>query len=456
MILLLKFALKWIILKDYHLIGLCVVAVLVGASIAFTNDFLSNSNVLLGLCLIPFCFFLSPGRKFNYTYLGVALAFGAIAYIYNVRAFYFFMLASYALFVVELYFGKTNPLIIFLLMFSAPVFHQVSVILGFPIRLKLSDWAGQILSLMGKNIKVEGNVMLMDGNAFSVDEACMGLSMLSTSLLMGSALIAHQYRVTGLRLNFVHLSLFFSGVFVLNLFSNLLRIVMLVLLNIPPEEPMHEIVGILCVIFYVIVPLYFLSKFGIGRLGISLNTNVPDKPLVHPFYRSVLAVVAILVLVIGVHINNHRNLPRTLEHANVSLPGATMEQMDEGITKLYDEEILIYLKPIPEFFTSEHTPLLCWKGSGFEFQSVIKTKAAGYDIYTGKLEKPGEKLFTAWWYNNGNITTIEQWDWRLRMLRGEKEFCLVNVTAKDETLLMNRVELMLRNDLLNISSAVMF
>ncbi len=448
---LIKIALKWIIVKEYHLIGFCALAVVVGASITFTKSFLSNTNVLLGLCLIPFCFFVSQGRKFNYVYLCAALGFGAIAYIYNVRAFYFFMLAAYALFVVELYFGKTNPLIVFLSMFTAPIFHQVSVILGFPIRLKLSEWSGQILSFAGKDIKVEGNVMMMDGNAFSVDEACMGLSMLSTSLLMGAAVIAHQYRATGLRLNFAHLTLFFSGVFILNIFSNLMRIVMLVLFKIPTEDPMHEIVGILCLTLYVVMPMYFLSKFGINRLGRSLEIDVQDKPFVHPISKVALVVVATLVLVIGVNINNNRSLPRLLAHAAVSLPGTNIEKMDEGITKLYDEEILIYLKPIPEFFTSEHTPLLCWKGSGFEFQSVRKTKAAGHEIYIGRLEKPGENLFTAWWYNNGNITTIEQWDWRLRMLRGEKEFCLVNVTAKDETLLVERVELMLQNNWLNIN-----
>jgi exosortase N len=449
-----KFAIRWIIAKDYHFIGLFASAVLIGGSFAFTTSFLSNTNVLLGLCLIPFCFCFSGSTRVNYTYLCLTLVFGAIAYSYGVRAFYFFMLGFYGLFLIELYFGRVNSLAVFLLAFAAPLFHQVSVILGFPIRLKLSEWAGAMLFAAGKNIKVEGNMMLMDGNAFIVDDACMGLSMLSTSLLMGVAVIAHQYRVTGLRLNFSQLFIFFFTVFVLNIASNLLRIVMLVLFQILPDDPMHEVVGILCLILYVIVPLYFVSKIGVHRLGNSFPSTISDCGAVSPFRKLILAVLAVMVIGTGVHINNYRSSPHTVAHIKAELPGTTVEKMDEGITKLYNEEILVYLKPIPEFFTSEHTPLLCWKGSGFEFKSVRKANTAGQVIYVGRLEKPGETLFTAWWYNNGEISTIEQWDWRMRMLRGEKRFCLVNVTAKDELLLMSRIEAMLKNNWLNLNPSI--
>lgn len=443
---LLKFAMRWIIRKDYHLIGLFACAALIGGAAAFTTSFLSNTNVLLGLCLIPFCLFLSQGRKFNYTYLCLTLVFGIVAYSYGVRAFYFFMLGFYGLFLIELYFGKVNSLVVFLLAFGAPLFHQVSVILGFPIRLKLSEWAGAMILAAGRNIKVEGNMMTMDGNAFTVDDACMGLSMLSTSLLMGVAVIAHQYRVTGLRLNFSQLFVFFSAVFVLNIASNLLRIVLLVLFHILPDDPMHDVIGILCLVLYVVVPLYFLSKLGISRYGRTCDSATSEVAPVRTFPKIVLAVLATIVVVTGVHIDSRRNSSHEVAHVSAELPGTIVEKMDQGITKLYNEEILVYLKPIPEFFTSEHTPLLCWKGSGFEFESVRKTMAAGHEIYIGRLKKPGEVLFTAWWYNNGNVTTVEQWDWRVRMLRGEKRFCLVNVTAKDESLLMSRVEEMIRND----------
>ena len=117
--------------------------------------------------------------------------------------------------------------------------------------------------------------------------------------------------------------------------------------------------------------------------------------------------------------------------------------MEQGITKLYNDEMLVYVKPIPEFFTGEHTPLLCWKGSGFEFRSVKKVMVDEKEIYSGRLEKPGETLFTAWWYDNGEIVTIDQWNWRVRMLKRENKFSLLNVTARTESALLKNVKLIL-------------
>jgi hypothetical protein len=46
------------------------------------------------------------------------------------------------------------------------------------------------------------------------------------------------------------------------------------------------------------------------------------------------------------------------------------------------------------------------------------------------------------------VETISQLDWRMRMLKGEPKFCLVNVTAEDEITLMNSIKAMfLTNEL---------
>ena len=119
---------------------------------------------------------------------------------------------------------------------------------------------------------------------------------------------------------------------------------------------------------------------------------------------------------------------------------------------MYNEEMLVYVKPIPEFFTGEHTPLLCWKGSGYEFRSIKKTLVAGREIYVGQMEKQGEKLFTAWWYANGKTLTIDQWEWRLRMLKGEEKFCLINVTSKNEKSLTENVTSIFESNLLSLKN----
>jgi exosortase N len=291
--------------------------------------------------------------------------------------------------------------------------------------------------------------MLMNGNVFEVDEACMGLSMLAISLLMGVAAVAHQYRVSGLRLQFSQLLVFFSIVFGLNILSNLFRIIFLVMFSIAPEDYMHDVVGIACLVIYVIVPLYFLSRWIVKRFGATAN-DVGLRKSLGGLKKSWFVCLAVGVIAIGITIHIKRMEPANLVHASIELPGLKTVKMEQGITKQFNNEILMYIKPIPEFFTSEHTPLLCWKGSGYEFQRIKITKISGNEIYVGQLVKPGAKLFTAWWYSNDTVVTIDQWDWRIRMLMGEKKFSLINVTAQDEVTLAKHIESIFENKLLTL------
>jgi exosortase N len=126
-------------------------------------------------------------------------------------------------------------------------------------------------------------------------------------------------------------------------------------------------------------------------------------------------------------------------HAEVQFGNVKPEKLKDGVSKISTDDLLIYVKTIPEFFTGEHTPLLCWRGSGYEFSGITTTTVNGVTIYKGTLVQKGKSLHTAWWYSNGAVQTISQLDWRLRMLKGEPDFCLVNVTAEDEKTLMESV-----------------
>jgi hypothetical protein len=42
-------------------------------------------------------------------------------------------------------------------------------------------------------------------------------------------------------------------------------------------------------------------------------------------------------------------------------------------------------------------------------------------------------------------------EWRMRMLKGEDDFCLVNVTAESEATLIRNLEDLFNNHLINIS-----
>lgn len=427
---------------------LCVSIVLIGGCFAFPLSFIVNSNVLLGLALLPVVFFYNDRQRFNYAYVCGFIFFAIIAFHYGVRIFYFFTLAFFILFLIELFIGKVNKLMLFLLVFMSPFFQQITVIIGFPIRLKLSAWAGEILSKIGYDVHVEGNMMMLNGSSFTVDEACMGLNMLVFSMLMGVFALAYQYRIRKVRLSFSKVMMFFVGVFCLDIICNLVRIMILVMFKISPENPMHEIAGLLCFCVYVIIPIYFISQYGILKAGkpVACETGTLRVERIH---KSVLLLLSILILFLGIHIHHKKSQAPIIEYATVTLAGFQANNMNNGITKLYNEQALVYVKPIPEFFTSEHTPLLCWNGSGYHFEGVRKTIVEGHEIYIGQLAKSKHSLYTAWWYSNGSVQTVNQFDWRMRMLKGEKRFCLINVTANDEAVLHENLRRILQVKLLS-------
>jgi exosortase N len=331
----------------------------------------------------------------------------------------------------------------------SPFFQQISVILGFPIRLKLSTLAGHILTGIGIDIKVEGNMILLNGSSFAVDEACMGLNMLAFSMLIGVVAISHQYRIQNLRLSVKKVFLFFSLVFALDILCNLLRIMILVLFKVTPENPMHEFAGILCFIFYTMIPIYYISKGMVKRFGkpaVSETGSITCKPL----GKSLIILLSLIMLLSGFQLNKSRKQQTTL-YASVNLPGFTSVNLKDGVTKLSSNNILAYVKPIPEFFTGEHSPLLCWKGSGYHFESIRSALIGTQEIYMGRLIKQESVLYTAWWYSNGKVQTINQLDWRMRMLKGENRFSLINVTSDNERDLHTALDRILKDNLLKLS-----
>lgn len=421
-----------------------------GGAIAFPISFFSNTNVLLGFCLIPLVIDFQGTKRVNWAYLTLFLLFGSIAFIYNVRMFYFLTLAFFLLFILEIFIGQLSYIILFLIAFMSPVFDQVTGILGFPIRLMLSSWSGNLLNYAGFDVKVFGNLIVLNNSDFTVDEACMGLNMLTISFIMGVFLIAFHSKKQKLKVNILKLTGFFMIVFGLNLLSNLLRIITLIVFKIMPENPLHELVGLFCISLYVVLPMYFFSKWLIKNHGTAINQVISNDKPVNYQTMTFLSFMASLLIVLGANINRNRN-ESVLAHVQVSMGNMQIIRLEKGLSKMVNSQILVYVKPIPEFFSGEHSPLFCWKGSGYKFNNINKIKIATSEVYVGVLSKTNSKLYTAWWYSNGEIQTIDQLDWRLRMLKGENKFSLVNVTSSDERILENNLRAIFEKKLLKIN-----
>lgn len=423
--------------KDNGMAIVLILAALSGSIFCFPPSYLLQSNLVVGVLIMPFTLLITANDQRNNRWLVIAaVVFGAVALTTNLRIAYFFLLSCVLLWIVECFMGRVNVLALFLLVFMSPVFSQVATILGFPIRLKLSALAGYLLKAVGVGAQVEGNTIILNGAIFSVDEACMGLSMISLSLLMATFLLCFRYRTSAKELTRLQLAGFFMLVLMLNVITNLLRIIALVMFNIPPEAAMHEIVGLICFACYTVAPLYLISAWLVER-GRPITREISAQ--VSPSSgRKLFAVAMVLsVIAIGIIVGSRR---LEIDNKNALLSAQEEASFDTyGVRKISKDDALIYIKSIADWFTSEHTPLYCWKGSGYVFSGIKEVNVAGRKIYCGKILKGEESLFTAWWYSDGEAQTISQLKWRSDMLFGAAEYYLVNVTARNEELLTREV-----------------
>jgi exosortase N len=209
--------------------------------------------------------------------------------------------------------------------------------------------------------------------------------------------------------------------------ANLVRIVLLVVFRLLPDSPLHDLAGLACLLAYVMLPVYFLFRFlyqCAGQPTVTLSVRNPNASWLGAAGPAVL-LVALMLLPSPEPAGRVGEMPLPFER----LPGYGRTALASGITKFAQENALVYVKPIAAFYSTEHSPLVCWRGSGYTFGRINERNVGGHRVYTGELTKGGDVLYTAWWFDNGKHRTTAQWEWRWRMLRGAPPYSLVNVSA---------------------------
>ncbi|KQS24699.1 exosortase N [Dyadobacter sp. Leaf189] len=390
----------------------------------------TDATSLIGAGLIPFVLQnkRSPGKGI---FLGLLVAALILACFFrNEQTFRYLLLVSAALFAVRYFYGNTSLLLVALLVIISPLFKYVSEVFTFPIRLKLSEWAAAMMQAGNVPVTVSGNIIEMNGAGFSVDPACMGLQMTGFSLLAGIFLIAHEQRRTQKTVKPALQPAILIAAFVLNIFSNLIRIVTLVAFQISPENPLHDWAGIMCLLVYVWVPLSSLVRYLHANYG--TITSLDKQPQWEPGGKAILVHFAVLVCCIYCVFHNPP-VSANAKAATVTIPQAyKTDLMKNGVIQCRSEQALIYIKPIAAFFTTEHNPAICWTGSGYELTAIREKYFGNKKIYVGTLRKGSDHLQTAWWFSSDRHITISQLDWRWKAMRGEGNFQLINVTAESE------------------------
>ena len=406
----------------------------------------TSVNFIIGLVGLPFTI---NGRAAKSTSGKLYIAACILALLSMLVPMKIVLFMAFGLVVMKLaegIWGRMSGLTFLTICFMSPAVQYLAGIFSFPIRLGLTGIAGNLLNFSGTATTVAGNVISFGGNDYSVDPACMGLKMMLTSLLCGVFIIAimqkkQQKTIGGL---WVISSLII--VFLLNIVSNLIRIIILVFCDIRPENKMHGVTGLLCLVAYVLLPSVYIIQKIIKNKGKDYTVETNIAPLPFQPRQFILSHSIILPLMVGAIIV--MNVKQTMKTIPVltQVEGYTASYYDSDIIRYKNNTSLVYIKKIGGPFVAEHNPAMCWLGSGYEFKSITTQVTACTKIYCGILSKGKEKLYTAWWFDNGEYRTLEQLDWRWKALKGDKPFSVINVTATDKATLDKEVERIIRGN----------
>lgn len=355
---------------------------------------------------------------------------GLLCCLMPVKTLLYFTICFGLIFFRESFYGKTSVLIPAIVLFASPAFQYMGNTFSFPIRMQLTRAAGYIFNLIGYNVQTQGNLIVFEDSEFSVDPACMGLKMITTSLLLGIILVAYYQLRWKKQVGVILTILYLLIVFACNILGNLFRIFMLVLFNIPPETIAHDTAGIGCLIVYVFIPAVWLASFIVRKYGGVKSENKAFAPIKLVSRRVMLHLLVLLsVALLGWTVRNTDTFRRFNLPSQQQVPGYTFQLHAPGIVKVENDQSLIYIKYIRGFYDTEHNPMLCWSGSGYQFEKVTGEKIGSNTVFTARLTKDNDKLYSAWWFDNGVKRTVDQFEWRTDLLRGGNDYAIVNVTC---------------------------
>jgi exosortase N len=420
---------------NIHLAWLILIPII--GFVALRTFLIVDSTFILGCFILPFTFSFHQKERSNRWYiLGIFFLITSL-FIPSYTLFYVALVGCF-LGIFENIYGKQTLLPFLTLITISPIFRYFSDIFTFDIRLVLTEIAAKMLHFFDPTIIATGNVIQAKGQDWQIDEACMGLNMLGLAFILTYFFIAifskEQKKRPILRGLFFTLLLAFG----LNLIANLTRIMAVVYFKIQPATPGHEAIGLLSFVFYNLVPIYFFVRKSVTWSWFYESYITNENSLINnkKYVQNIVFQCFMMIFIAykGFDLTLHKPQNNRSEAA-ISMEGFKSEKRDNGVTKLTNDSVLIYVKNLNYFFTTEHSPMICWKGSGYAFQKIEKMTVDNFEFYTGILQKGESKIYTAWWFESAKTRTIEQTVWRKNMLLQNEHFKLVNVSVENPILL---------------------
>ena len=180
--------------------------------------------------------------------------------------------------------------------------------------------------------------------------------------------------------------------------------------------------------------MYFLIRFT-SRSSFFFEEKIASNPVsITPHfskkYDFILPIVLFLLLSSrAIFLEFYKEKPKNVALSDKITSNFQVKNLEHGVTQLKNDSTLIYLKNLAHGFTTEHSPMICWKGSGYQFRQIEQIKIGETPIYIGILQRDTDQIYATWWFESDNFATNDQIEWRYRFFTEGSSFRLVNVNA---------------------------
>ncbi|MHC0442923.1 exosortase N [Flavobacterium sp. 3-210] len=377
-----------------------------------------NNNLFGILASIGLFFIGSRKTTFNMSYPLFAMIFilEFISYRLHTKSLH---LLALALFVCLLYYSFTQKFsfiaFICILLFSS-VFSTFFDYMTTEIKQILCYNVYIVLKNFIVIDKIEGVNFYINNAKITVDTACMGLSMFKTGLLSGAFILTLEEKKQSKYFNILQIFLFCVVVIILNIISNYFRIITLILFHCTQENTMHHTIGILCFIFYQIVPMLFLIRFFKPK-----TEEIQINKKQYKFLTVIIGTIILFATSLEIKKTQPNNL---LEHLSPEYLIQNGNWVNNEVFKISTPNKLIYIK------TFAHNPLVCWTGNGYKIIEKKEIIIGNEKIWQVKMEKNNIQYYSYWWYECDRKKYTSLPEVILIKLFTNKSIRLINETTK--------------------------
>jgi len=431
----------------FSLLTICV-SVLCYKKLSFYISF--DFNILSFLLVFPFVFRkVSEQKSYRYAYFSLLCI--VLYFFLELSSLFFFASVLGVFFFYEGLYGKTNLTAFFFVVIVNPTVLFLSDLFGFEIRLWLTQIAAKLLSFTGSTYEAQGNLILCREEYFQIDPACMGLKMVSLSFLLCIILITYHEKAKKYFYSFWKIILLIVCTYLLVIATNLVRIMLITFLIAKEGTFAHEFIGISAFILYTLLPLVWL----VSKCGRKLNEEQhnSEKPIVavnRKYFIGLCTVLVCSLALIPPLLDVKIEQKETFGKDNIAfdLSGFQLSKARFNVLKLEKDDFLMYIKPPIHFFQADHTPLICWKGSGYKVSQEQMLTIKDKKVYYCQLKKGNDVLYISWWYDSGDEKTTSQMYWRSQSLLKQKKFALVNIVCDNKAALLAKTSHFLKQKIL--------